>query len=300
VNEAVSQGKLAKPEPLRVLIIEESVADTFSLLRELQRGGFHVDYERAENPGAMQQALDNPAWDLVIANYSLPQFGGLAPLALFQQRKVGIPFIYVSSTPGEDLAVEALKAGASDYLMKSRLERLVPSVRKELQAALEKRICRQTEGTANYLALLVKSCNDAIIGETLDGTIVSWNSGAERLYGYSAVEMVGKSILKLVPPYRPQEITELLERIRLGHHVERYETVRRRKDGTLLDVSLTLSPVRDPNGRIIGASAVAQDITALKRQESVHLGLIQDLTSALARVNHAHLRPSAEDQARGT
>lgn len=285
MKEVIPEGNASRLEPLRVLIVEDSVEDTFFVVRELQRGGFQVDFERVETAPAMQEALDNQTWDLVISDYSLPQFGGAAALAIFRQRAVDVPFILVSGTLGEEIAVEMLKSGAHDYVMKDHLDRLVPAVRHELRAAQERRISRQTEAASNYLALLVKSCQDAIIGEALDGTIVSWNSGAERLYGYSAVEIVGRSISVLMPSYRPDEMAELMERIKRGETVDRYETVRLRKDGTPVDVSLTLSPIRDLSGRIIGASALTQDITEQKRQENDRLALIQDLTSALARVN---------------
>jgi PAS domain S-box-containing protein len=116
----------------------------------------------------------------------------------------------------------------------------------------------------------------------LDGTIVSWNAGAERLYGYGSVEVIGRSVSVLVPPYRPQELPEILERISKGEHVERYETVRIRKDGKPIEVSLTISPIKDGGGRIIGASTVARDITRRKQEENERLALIQELTTALS------------------
>ena len=183
---------------------------------------------------------------------------------------------------GEEVAVAMIKAGAHDYVMKDNLRRLVPAVERELRLAQERRIRRQTEAATAYLASIVQSCDDAIIGKTLDGMIASWNAGAERLYGYAAVEAIGHSISMLFPPYRPQELSDLFERIRNGEHVQGFETVRLCKDGTPVEVSLTISPIKDGSGRIIGASTVARDITRRKADESERFALIQELTAALS------------------
>jgi PAS domain S-box-containing protein len=121
--------------------------------------------------------------------------------------------------------------------------------------------------TTSFLAAIVESSDDAIIGKDLDGIILTWNRGAERLYGYTADEMKGRSIALLIPEDRSSEFSEVLERIRSGQRVEHLETVRRTKDGRLFDVSLTVSPVTDATGRIIGGAAIARDITARKRDE---------------------------------
>jgi PAS domain S-box-containing protein len=270
------------PDPLRVLIVEDSVEDTFLIVRELQRGGFNVTFERVETASTMRAATDAQSWDLVISDYSMPSFSGTAALALYQQSRLDAPFIVVSGFIGEELAVEMLKAGAHDYVMKDNLARLVPAVQNELRAAQERRNQRQAEAVTEYLAAIVESCDDAIVGKTIDGTIVSWNSGAERLYGYRSVEMVGRSVSALIPAYRPDELPGIMEKLKRGESVEDFETVRVRKDGTTVEVSVTLSPVRDASGRIIGASSVDRDITRRKQEENERLSLIQDLTSALS------------------
>jgi len=270
------------PSPLRILIVEDSVNDTFFIVRELQRGGYGVDFERVETPAAMQAALKAGNWDLIISDFSMPLFGGSAALNLYRQSDLDIPFILVSGTMGEDIAVEMLKAGAHHYVMKDHLAKLVPAVTQELQAARERQICKQMEATRTYLASIVRSCNDAIIGKTLDGRVVSWNAGAEKLYGYSATEMIGRSISILCPHYRPEELTELMERIKLGEQVEQLETVRLRKDGTTVEVSVVISPIKDANGQIIGASSISRDISQRSQEENERLALIQELTAALS------------------
>jgi PAS domain S-box-containing protein len=392
---------------LRVLMVEDSEADALFVMRELKRGGFDPSFERVENSTGLTSALDRQPWDLIISYHSMPGFGSLDALELVKGKELDIPFIVVSGAIGEDMAVKAMKAGASDYLMKSQLTRLVPSIERELREALSRRARRRAEealrrgqqeltdffehaavglhwegpdgmilrvnqaeldilgytrdeylghrisefcvdeGVAEdilqrlhrgetldnyearlrckggaikdvllnsnvlweggkfihsrcftrditerkrgaeamaYLAAIVESSDDAIIGKTLDGTILSWNKGAERMYGYTADEIKGRSISILIPQYRPEELPEIYARIKRGEQVERYETVRLRKDGASLDVSLSLSPIKDAHGKVIGVSAIERDITLRKREEAERVKLIDDLTKALASI----------------
>ena len=127
---------------------------------------------------------------------------------------------------------------------------------------------KRDEAVLAYLASIVESSDDAIVSKTLDGVVTSWNGGAQRLYGYSAAEAIGQPVSMLVPPDRPNELLQVLTRLRRGEHVEPYETVRVRKDGRLVQVSVTVSPLRDALGAIIGASAIGRDVTEEKRAEA--------------------------------
>ena len=128
---------------------------------------------------------------------------------------------------------------------------------------------KRAEEASARLAAIVKSSDDAIIAKTLDGIITSWNSGAQRLYGYSSEEVIGEPISILVPPNLPNDIPQILEKIRRGEAVDHYETVRMTKDGRQLNISLTVSPIKDSVGNVIAASAIARDITERKRYEEV-------------------------------
>jgi len=123
---------------------------------------------------------------------------------------------------------------------------------------------KQAEEEALRLVAIVESSDDAIISKTLDGIIQSWNAGAEKLYGYSANEIIGRPVSILIPEDRPNEMSGMLEKLRRGERIEHFETVRVRKNGTSIDVSLTVSPVMDASGKIIGASTIARDITERK------------------------------------
>jgi PAS domain S-box-containing protein len=140
---------------------------------------------------------------------------------------------------------------------------------------------KRAEVVGQRLAAIVDSAEDAIVSKDLNGTIESWNGGAERLFGYRASEVIGKSILIIIPPDRYDEELGILECIRRGGRIKSYETVRMREDGSLLDISLTVSPLRDAAGRIIGASKIARDITERKRAEAA----LRDMQMELAHAN---------------
>jgi PAS domain S-box-containing protein len=127
---------------------------------------------------------------------------------------------------------------------------------------------RQAEQADLRLAAIVESSTDAIVGKDLAGTITSWNKGARNLFGYSAQEVVGRSINLLIPPDRQREEKDILDRVRRGEWIESFETMRVRKGGRLVEISATISPVKDPSGRVIGASKIARDITARKIEEA--------------------------------
>ena len=120
---------------------------------------------------------------------------------------------------------------------------------------------RQAETVSIRLAAIVESSDDAIIGKDLNGIITSWNKGAEKIFGYTASEMMGTSILRLIPADRHEEENQILEKIKRGESVEHFETLRQTKDGRLIDVSVTASPIKDASGKVIGVSKVARDIT---------------------------------------
>jgi PAS domain S-box-containing protein len=135
---------------------------------------------------------------------------------------------------------------------------------------------KRSEEIGLRLAAIVGSSDDAIISKDLDGTITSWNGGAERIFGYLAEEIIGKPIMILIPPDRQKEEEAIIERIRRGERVDHYETIRQRKNGSLIDISLTVSPVRNAQGRVIGASKIARDITEHKRSEAQIINLAHE------------------------
>ena len=151
------------------------------------------------------------------------------------------------------------------------------SVRGAIHMLVDITEARRAEATERRLASIVASSTDAIISKDLDGTITSWNEGAEHLFGYSAAEMLGQSIMLLVPPDRYSEETQIISRIRSGEHIEHFETVRQTKDGRAVWVSLTVSPVRDAHGGVIGASKIARDMSERRHADEHRKTLIDEL-----------------------
>lgn len=169
---------------------------------------------------------------------------------------------------------------------------------------------KTAEESRRRLAAIVEFSDDAIISKDLDGTIMSWNRGAEKLFGYNAEEIVGQPVLRLIPPDRYNEEPGILERIRRDEPIEHYETVRQRKDGSLVEISLSVSPIKDSNGKVIGASKIARDITDRKEAERALRAIkdeltraneelevrVQERTAALERAQAARLRDLEEQK----
>ncbi len=137
---------------------------------------------------------------------------------------------------------------------------------------------KRAEEVGARLAAIVESSDDAIVSKDLDGITLSWNRGAERLFGYAAEEVIGQPVAILIPPDRHDEEPGILERIRRGARVDHYETVRRRKDGSLVEISLTVSPVTNAEGRVVGASQIARDITERRRAQEQQNLLLQEMS----------------------
>ena len=163
---------------------------------------------------------------------------------------------------GKRIEVPALRADGSEILVELAITALRRGEELTFTAYLRDITDRNRgEEASRHLAAIIQSSDDAIISKDLNGTITSWNAAAERLFGYRPQEIIGKSILTLIPPDRQHEEPKIIERIRRGERIDHYETVRRRQDGTLLDISVTVSPLKDKTGKIIGASKIARDIT---------------------------------------
>ena len=231
--------------------------------------------------------------DLVLADVMMPGLDGFALLREIRAdpRLSEIPVILLSARAGEEARIEGLQAGADDYLTK-------PFSPRELLAVVQSHVrqyrfrreaaeaMHQADRSARLLAAIVESSDDAIISKNLNGVITSWNKGAERLFGHTAAEAVGQSITILIPPERIEEETRILASLRRGERVDHYETVRITKGGSRLNVSLTISPMKDAEGRIVGASKVVRDITAWKQQEAALKQANEDLQQFAYAASH--------------
>jgi PAS domain S-box-containing protein/excisionase family DNA binding protein len=202
--------------------------------------------------------------------------------------------------PDEELLamMAAIGGQIGQFIQRKRAEEELRQQADRLLAlnAAQLRASRQIEAgrdAARRLSAIVESSNDAIFGKTLEGIVTSWNRAAEKLYGYRAEEMVGESVARIIPPGRADELPNILARLRRGERIEHYETVRRHKDGSLLDVSVTISPVMDAKGRISAASVIARDVSERRRAEAERARLLQSEQAARA-VAEAALRARDE------
>ncbi|QEN85272.1 PAS domain S-box protein [Labrys sp. KNU-23] len=160
------------------------------------------------------------------------------------------------------------------HLFTNEERELALIIARQLGFAIER---HHSDQTARRFTALVESSDDAIISKNLEGIIISWNAGAERLFGYGAPEAIGRSVMMLIPPDRHNEEPAILARIRAGERIDHYETIRRRKDGGLVDISLSVSPIKNAEGVIIGASKIARDITERRRAQEQQQLLLHEM-----------------------
>jgi diguanylate cyclase (GGDEF)-like protein/PAS domain S-box-containing protein len=245
-------------------MLEDSADDALLVAEHLRRSGLDTVWERVDTQADFAAKLHS-GWDLIIADYTLPQFNAPRALAMLRAADLDIPFIVVSGNIGEDAAVEAMRSGAHDYVFKGNLQRLRPAVDREVRAAAERKTARAAQDSLRRMAAMVATSSDGILAVDLNGVIVNWNLGAERMYGYSAEEIIGQPIATIVSDAKSQELVGLMNRIRSGESIEPIETVRKRKDGSLVEVSITYSPLTDVDGTLVGTAAIHRDISASKR-----------------------------------
>jgi PAS domain S-box-containing protein len=181
--------------PLKVLILEDSEDDAEFLLRELRHGDFDPDYKLVASPKGMREALQNQTWDIILSDYYMPGFSALTALQILHDNAMRIPFVVITGATGEDIAVEAMRAGANDYLLKHNLRRLVSVVQRELKLAKLKH-----ENTAQCAAIIkqrddseriIDSIATSIIVTDREGKVVYFNKESENLSGFTSEEIIG-------------------------------------------------------------------------------------------------------------
>ena len=278
------QTTVSREQTLRVLLVEDSEFDAELVANHLRNHGYQTHPRRVASQAEMEAALREQEWDAVLCDYQLPDFGVLPALSVMKGQGLDLPFIVVSGAIGEELAVDLMKAGAHDFIAKGRLSRLVPAIERERREAQDRRERALALEKLFYLAAIVDSAEEAIIGQSLEGIIATWNTGAARLYGYSAEEAIGQPLLLIVPPSHHQKVADLTQKLLRGELIEPLETVRMRKDGGMVNVGATISAIRDGAGRIIGTSSIAYDITERKRIEAERTELIAHLNETLSKV----------------
>jgi PAS domain S-box-containing protein len=248
---------------VRVLYVEGRPAVSQKLLAELAGT---AEVETARSHEEIEALVRRNRYDLVVAE-SLPGWPALEALQLLQSLDPGVPFLAVADPADEDRATECLRQGAADSVLEDRLASLPIAVRRVLEEKLPPGIGQPGKDGQVLLESLLATLEDAVQVLTPDGIVVNWNEAAVRMYGYSAREIVGKSIFVTVPPEFVPQGQATLAAVRSGKRVEPYDTVRVRTDGSRIHVSITVSPIRDSAGRLAGVLVLARDITRRKRAE---------------------------------
>jgi len=252
---------------LRILHLEDNRNDADLVQAALATEGLACEVVRMETRAEFAAALDEGGWDLILCDFSLPSFDGKTALALARERCPGMPFIFVSGTIGEEAAIDALTSGATDYVLKQRPARFIPAVRRALQESEERRARQRAEETIREQAALLDVAHDAILLCGLEGSLIFWNKGAERLYGWTAQEATGK------------RVSELLHMSKQPHLVTAWETLLEKgewrgemhqvtKDGEAIIVAGSWTLVRDQEDRPRSILIINTDITEKKHLEA--------------------------------
>jgi PAS domain S-box-containing protein len=271
-------------DSIRVLLIEDHTALAGMMTEMLaQAPGASFSVETAARLDEGLERLTEGGIDVVVLDLSLPDSSGLDTFVELYNRAPEVPMVVLTALEDETLALTALRDGAQDYLIKSELNprALVRAIR----YAIER---KRGEEARSRLAAIVESSHDAIIGLSLEGLIVSWNSGAEVMFGHPFEEVVARPGNVLLPPGHYDDMPVLLERLKIGQPIKDFEGIRVTRDGREVHLAISVSPIKNSFGKIIGASMIARDINDRKRHEAERERLIGELQAAVTQVKTLH------------
>jgi PAS domain S-box-containing protein len=258
---------------LRILMLEDDDADAELIKHELHKANIAFESQRVDTKDAFRKKLFDFEPDLILADYTLPAFDGSSALRMVKEKYPDVPFIFVSGTIGEDFAIESLKSGATDYVLKDRLSRLVPAVNRALSEAKEKIEYRKArkalEESEKRFRSVVQSANDAIILTDGKNNIISWNKSAQAIFGYLEEEVIGKSIQHIMPCRNENEkkiwYSGLADKSGIiGKTIETYGL---RKDDSKIPLDISIATWN--TGDQTFYSVIMRDITERKRAEEV-------------------------------
>jgi hypothetical protein len=262
-------------QPLSVLVVEDSEHDAALLIRELRRGGYDPTCERVDCEAAMVAALNRHPWDIVVADYSMPRFNAKAALEVIAQSHTDVPCIVVSGSVGEETAVEVMRAGAQDLVLKHNLRRLPPAIAREVDAARARRARKNADAKLDHerqlLRQLMQGIPDAICFKDNERRYIHLNDAERHILNLpSDTDAIGKTIETCIAPELAQKRRVEEERLlatgeALVGCLEKVVGT----DGSARWLSATKAPIRGPDGEIVGLVEIARDITESKRQEQL-------------------------------
>ena len=255
---------------IKVLVVEDSEDDTQLAMLTLRRAGFEPSYRRVQDAQSLLAAIGEEHWDAVLSDSRLPTFSGVEALRLFRQTGLDIPFIFVSGTIGEETAVDAMKAGASDYVMKENLARLAPALQRELAQASVRAERRQAQldrdRHLDLLQAIADNTEAVIYAKDLQGRYLMVNRRFLALFEIDSAAVIGKNDSELFPPQTASALRSVDRRVAVAKAPVTEEEVVPNHDGPRTYLSVKC-PLRDRDGRVQGVFGISTDITERKRSE---------------------------------
>lgn len=271
--------------PLRILIVEDSEDDTDLLLLELKRSGYEPQYERVETRKGMLDALDRQSWDIILSDFSLPQFSGRAALEIYKEKELDIPFIVVSGAIGETTAVEMMKAGVHDYLLKGSLARLGPAIEREVRDMEVRRERKRAEiallESENRYRSLIETMQDGVSLLSTKGKILYANRRKAELLGFDdSKDLIDLKIQDFLCVEDMSEVVYKYKQLEANGYLSSIEYVMKRNDGDTFPAEFSASIIFGEEKEPIMIMAVMRDITERKQAEAQIRQANQDLSDA--------------------
>lgn len=271
---------------LKVLIVEDNPDDAELLVHLIEQAGYELKWVRTDNSADLRTALINDKWDIVLSDFSMPQFNGFEALELVKSMYPDLPFILLSGTVGEDIAVMAVKSGAQDYILKDRLVRLVPSIEKEIRAANINAEKNKIEEENKKLSTILMQIHESVIITNLNGSIEFVNQSFIKTTGYQKNEVIGKNPKMLSSGLTPKDVySKMWKQITKGE-IWMGEFQNKKKNGELFWQAVTVSPIRNKNGKVSHFVAVQLDITDKKAKDEKLLNALTEKETLLKEIHH--------------
>src|SRR5271157_4096319 len=266
-----------KDKSLRVLIIEDSKVDALFIIRELTKGGYNCFYERVETASSMRKAIQEKQWDIILCDYIMPDFTAPSAIALLKEVNIDIPIIVISGKIGEETALECMRLGAHDYIMKNNLSRLCPAVARELEEAEVRNKQRQAEnalrGSEEKYRTILKNIEDGYYEVDIKGNFTFFNDSMCRIIGYSPEEMMGMNNRQFTDKENAKKLFKTFNEVyRTGVTAKALDWQIIRKDETKRFIEVSVSLQKDSSGKPIGFQGIARDITERKLVEDALQG----------------------------
>ncbi|MDE2349637.1 MAG: PAS domain S-box protein, partial [Gammaproteobacteria bacterium] len=260
------------PEPVKVLVLEDRIEDLELVLRCLRKGGLDCDTRRVETVVEFTAALDGFRPDLILSDYTLPGFDGRDALRIARERRPDAPYIFVSGTIGEERAIDALRQGATDYVFKDNLSRLVPAIRRAMDEARERdsrrHAQRELARSEERFRSIAAAAQEWIWETDADGVIRFCSPAVEAILGHAPEELIGSRYFDLVADGTAGALEDSLRaEANSGRTWRDLEMQLEHKDGGLRWLDVSAMPIVDPQGAVVGFRGLSRDVTERRRHE---------------------------------